>query len=225
MSSATRASLRTPRSAGVAGIIFSVLLGSVFLLIRLSVPPSEAASTTWLTDPDKQKAVSLALGLVPFAGIAFLWFIGVIRDRIGEHEDRLFATVFLGSGLLFIAMLFVGTAVVGGLLSDPAVQGGSAPDPVLWDLQRRITLGLINTFALRMGAIFIFSTNAIGLRTGILPRWLTIGGFIAGAVLLLGANISPWMNVVLPVWAFVLSIHILTHNRRIEEARPASTGQ
>lgn len=33
------------------------------------------------------------------AGIAFLWFIGVIRDRSGAHEDRFFATVFLGSGL------------------------------------------------------------------------------------------------------------------------------
>jgi hypothetical protein len=27
--------------------------------------------------------VSLALGLLPFAGIAFLWFIGVVRDRLG----------------------------------------------------------------------------------------------------------------------------------------------
>ena len=45
MGTATRASLRTPRSAGVAGIIFSVLLGGVFLLIRLSVPSSEAASS------------------------------------------------------------------------------------------------------------------------------------------------------------------------------------
>jgi len=43
---------------------------------------------------------------LPFAGIAFLWFIGVLRDRLGELEDRFFATVFLGSGLLFLAMLF-----------------------------------------------------------------------------------------------------------------------
>ena len=41
MSSATRASLRTPRSAAVAGIVFSVLLGGVFLLLHLTVPSSE----------------------------------------------------------------------------------------------------------------------------------------------------------------------------------------
>jgi hypothetical protein len=26
----------------------------------------------------------LALNLVPFAGLAFLWFIGVLRDRLGQ---------------------------------------------------------------------------------------------------------------------------------------------
>jgi hypothetical protein len=52
---------------------------------------------------------------VPFAGIAFLWFIGVLRDRLGELEDRFFATVFFGSGLLFLGMLFLACAIVGGL--------------------------------------------------------------------------------------------------------------
>ena len=213
MSSATRASLRTPRSAGIAGIIFSVLLGSVFLLIRLSVPASEAGDSTWLTDSGKREAMSLAFNLVPFAGIAFLWFIGVIRDRIGEYEDRFFATVFLGSGLLFIAMVFVGAAVAGGLLSDPGVRAGKLPDPAMWDLQRRITLTLINTYAIRMAAIFIISTTTIGMRTGILPRWLTIAGFVAGVVLLLGANLNSWVNLILPLWALVLSIHILVKSR------------
>jgi hypothetical protein len=43
---------------------------------------------------------ALAVNQVPFAGIAFLWFIGMLRDRLGEFEDRFFATVFFGSGLL-----------------------------------------------------------------------------------------------------------------------------
>ncbi len=197
-----------------------MLLGGVFLLIRLSVPSSEAGSSAWLTDPQKRHAVSIALSLVPFAGIAFLWFIGVIRDRIGEREDRFFATVFLGSGLLFIAMVFVGTAVVGGLLGDPAIESGGVPHPALWDLERRITLTLINTFAIRMAAIFIFSTTTIGMRIGILPRWLVIAGFVAGMVLLFGVNISAWMNLVLPVWALVLSIDILIKSRKIERAGP-----
>ncbi len=212
----TRASLRTPRSAGIAGIIFSMLLGSVFLLIHLSVPSSEAGANDWVTDSEKRETVSLALSLVPFAGIAFLWFIGVIRDRIGDFEDRFFATVFLGSGLLFIAMVFVGAAAVGGLLSDPALETGGVAQPALWDLERRITLTLINTYAIKMAAIFIISTTTIGMRIGLLPRWLTIAGFVAGVVLLFGSSFNAWANLVLPLWALILSIDILFRSGKIE---------
>jgi hypothetical protein len=204
---ATRASLRTPRSAGIAGVAFSVLLGTVFALIRFAIPSNQASADTWLTNPERREAVSLALGLLPFAAIAFLWFMGVIRDRIGEHEDRFFATVFLGSGLLFIAMVSVGAAVLGGLVVDPAVT--AALDPAIWDLQRVVTLTLINTYALRMAAVFVFATTTIGMRVGLLPRWLVVYGYISGVILLIGASVNPWMNFVLPAWTLVLSIYIL----------------
>jgi hypothetical protein len=84
-----------------------VLLIAALVLLRLSVPADPRVAGTWLTDPGRRVAVKIALDLIPFAGIAFLRFIGVIRDRAGEREDRFFAIVFLGSGLLFVAMLFV----------------------------------------------------------------------------------------------------------------------
>src|ERR1700756_4099381 len=109
--------LRTPRAAAVAGIIFSVLLITALILLRISAPPSPGVAGIWLTDSAHRTAVAVGLNLVPFAGIAFLWFIGVIRDRIGDREDRFFATVFLGSGLLFVAMLFVAAAVAGATIA------------------------------------------------------------------------------------------------------------
>ena len=36
---------------------------------------------------------------MPFAGIASLWFMGVVSDRIGFLEDQFFSTVFFDSGL------------------------------------------------------------------------------------------------------------------------------
>ena len=216
---ATRASLRTPRSAGVAGVIFSVLLGAVFVLIRFAIPSNDASADIWLTDPERRDAVSLALGLLPFAAIAFLWFVGVIRDRIGDREDRFFATVFLGSGLLFIAFVSVGAAVLGGLVANPTV--AAALDPAIWDLQRLVTLTLINTYALRMAAVFVFSTTTIGMRIGLLPRWLAIYGFISGVVLLIGATVTPWMNFVLPLWTLVLSIYILVKGGQVAEGSSA----
>ena len=95
--------LRTPRAAAVAGIIFSALLITALVLLRLSAPAHASNPGAWLSNPRNRAEVAVALNLIPFAGIAFLWFIGVLRDRIGDREDRFFATVFLGSGLLFVA--------------------------------------------------------------------------------------------------------------------------
>ena len=113
--------LRTPRAAAVAGIVFSVLMITALVLLRISAPAHPGAGGQWLTDSGRRAAVAVALNLVPFAGIAFLWFIGVLRDRIGEREDRFFATVFLGSGLLFVAMTFVAAAVAGAVIAAAAV--------------------------------------------------------------------------------------------------------
>jgi len=110
-------SLTTPRAAAVAGILFAILYGTGLVLIRLAIPAdSTADGGAWLET--NARAVDLALNLVPYAGIAFLWFIGVIRDRLGNVEDRFFATVFLGSGLLFLALTFAGAAMAGGLLTS-----------------------------------------------------------------------------------------------------------
>ena len=110
----TRANLKTPRAAAIAGILFSLILILVFLLLRISVPDDPQEPGSWLKS--KSSTVALAVNLVPFAGIAFLWFIGVLRDRLGEREDKFFATVFFGSGLLFLAMLFAAAAVAGALI-------------------------------------------------------------------------------------------------------------
>src|SRR5215472_9484510 len=136
--SITGAGLRTPRAAAAAGILFSLLLGLALVLLLVSAPSDTATAGTWLTDSSRRATLAVALNLVPFAGIAFLWFIGVVRDRIGQREDRFFATVFLGSGLLFVAMLFVGAAVGGGLIATAAARP-AAPGPDTLTIARQIT--------------------------------------------------------------------------------------
>src|ERR1035441_4449872 len=136
--------LRTPRAAALAGIVFSVLLTSALLLLRISVPPHPAVPGSWLTDSRRRAAVAIALNLVPFAGIAFLWFIGVLRDRIGEREDRFFATVFLGSGLLFVAMIFAAAAIAGGLIEG---ESSTPPGAGTLALGRNVTAILVNVYA------------------------------------------------------------------------------
>ena len=99
-----RQRMKTPHAAAIAGIIFSLLFITSLLLIWVSIPDNPLGPATEVIS--HLKTISFSLNLLPFAGIAFLWFIAVVRDRLGELEDRFFATVFLGSGLLFIAMVF-----------------------------------------------------------------------------------------------------------------------
>jgi hypothetical protein len=210
---AARSALRTPRAAAVAGIVFSVLLIASLALLRVSIPANPAVAGGWLTDSGKRSAVAIGLNLIPFAGIAFLWFIGVIRDRVGAHEDRFFATVFLGSGLLFVGMLFVAAAVAGGLISG--VSSSGSPGAGTLALGRNVTAILLNVYSMRMAAVFTLTTVTIARRTQIVSRWLTVAGIVTALVLLVGVGISPWVELLFPVWILAVSIDILASSPKV----------
>lgn len=204
-----RRALRTPRAAAIAGIIFSLLISASLLIVRLVVSAAPRDASIWLSDPVKRNTVVFAWNLVPFAGIAFLWFIGVVRDRMGEREDRFFATVFLGSGLLFVAMLFV-SAAMGGVMAATAAEGMvGSPASVVWQFGRQVTYSLVNIYALRMAAVFMIATATITLRTAIMPRWLAVVGYAFALVLLLTVGYTPWIEFLLPLWVLLVSLYIL----------------
>ncbi len=207
--SIARTGLRTPRAAAVAGIVFSLLLVLVLVLITVSSPANPATVGAWLTYSTRRGAIAVALNLVPFAGIAFLWFIGVVRDRIGQLEDRFFGTVFLGSGLLFVAMLFAAAAVAGGLIADEALRSGGAPGPDVLALGRQITAALVHVYAMRMAGVFTMSAATILLRTRVGPRWIGMLGIAVAAVLLVTVGLTPWVDLLFPAWILLLSIDIL----------------
>ena len=203
--------LRTPRAAAVAGIIFSVLLIVALVLLEISAPAHPAVPGAWLSDSRRRAAVAVALNLVPFAGIAFLWFVGVLRDRIGEREDRFFATVFLGSALLFVAMMFVAAAIGGGII---AAASSGPPGAGTLALGRNVTSLLLNVYAMRMAAVFTMTVVTIARRTGIVSRWLTVAGLVTAVLLLVGVGISVWVELLFPVWILALSIDVLAAGRK-----------
>jgi hypothetical protein len=207
-----RARLTTPRAAAIAGILFSVLLIASLVLVRVSVPADPQDAGAWLSG--SWKAVNLALNLIPFAGIAFLWFIGVVRDRIGEHEDRLFATVFLGSGLLFLAMLFTSAAVAGGIISMYGTTPAMLIESGLYTFGRTLTYELMTVYTMKMAGVFMITTCTLSLRTGIFPRWMAFLGMILALFLLLSIGFFDWAPVVFPLWILLISVYILLANLR-----------
>ncbi|MGZ6390425.1 MAG: hypothetical protein ACXWQZ_14335 [Ktedonobacterales bacterium] len=201
--------LRTPRAAAIAGIAFSLLLGTSLVIIRLEIPSNPSDAGVWLSDPTHRNAVIFALNLVPFAGIAFLWFIGVVRDRMGQREDRFFASVFLGSGLIFVAMLFTSTAFAGGLAATAGAAPTSQLTLSLWRFGGEVTRTIVTTYAMRMAAVFTISTATIGLRLAFMPRWLGWLGYAIAALLLVIVGSVAWAELLFPFWVLLVSVHTL----------------
>jgi hypothetical protein len=208
--SRTRRSLKTPRAAALAGIIFALLYGASMVLIRLSVPADLTGDSAWLET--NAGTVALALYLVPYAGIAFLWFIGVIRDRFGDLEDRFVATVFLGSGLLFLGITFVGAAMAGGLVSSYA--SGALVESGIYAYNRTVIYLLTSVYAIRMAAVFMTSLATIWYRTGLMHRVWAFLTYGLALVLLFSIGYSLWVTLIFPAWVFMISVYILIHNLR-----------
>jgi hypothetical protein len=137
-----------------------------------------------------------------------------VREQIGEVEDRLFSTVFLGSGLLFLAMLFVGAVTSTGLMD---MLSGSNVNADIYAYGRSTTQALISVYAMRMAAVFTLSVSTLGRRTSAIPRWVCYLGYLVAAVLLLAAGEHRWTQLVFPAWVLLFSIVILCTRPQVRE--------
>lgn len=204
--------LRTPRAAAIAGILFALLFGTSWLLIRLAFPTETLEPSAWLEQ--RAKNLSLAMSLIPFAGIAFLWFMGVVRDRMGRQEDQFFSTLFFGSGYLYLGMTFASAAMIGGALvlsaSDLDLLTGSG----VFSLALTVSNTLNTVYAMRMAGSFMFVLGTIWVRTGVMPRWLALVTYLLAAVLLISIGLTPWVVLVFPAWVLMISLAILVLNYR-----------
>ena len=143
----------------------------------------------------------------------FLWFVAVIRDQIGDREDRFFATVFFGSGILFVALLFVASAIA--IVPSVSVRylDQPAPSSAVVDVLRALAYTTTFAFENRAAGVFLLATATIGLKTGVFPRWFSGISYLLGAVLLIAVTFWDWAILVLPAWVAVVSVFILLRER------------
>ncbi|MDT5091416.1 MAG: hypothetical protein QOH60_779 [Mycobacterium sp.] len=209
--------LKTPRAAALAGVLFALLFGTVIVLIRVRMPEGIKDSASWINN--SQNGIHAAAVLMPFAGITFLWFIGVVRDGFGRYEDRFFASVFLGSGILFLAMMFVAVAVAAGLVAANADVVDVTAHAEVVNFGKMIVLTATKTYALRMAAVFMISAATIWLRTGLMPKWLAFLSYLVALALLAASDISMWVTMAFPAWVLVVSGLFLVRAGVFEERR------
>ena len=202
--------LRSPRAAAIAGILFSLLYGTGYTVIQLYIPTISRDSLR--ISEEEIRLISFGLSFLPFAGIAFLWFMGVLRERMGAMEDQFFSTLFLGSGLLYLGFTMTAAAVGGGLLAAYAVD----PDLMMHSdahlLARLITNRLTTIYAIRMAGMFMIVLGTIWVRTNLMPRWLTLLTYAAAVALLISIGFSHWVILLFPAWVLLISAYILYLN-------------
>jgi hypothetical protein len=212
--------LRTPKAAAFAGIAFAVLQITSYCLMQTSIP-AESLNEKALTQLAQN--MSLGLSLLPFAGIAFLWFLGVLRDRLGHLEDQFFSTLFFGSALLYLAMTFVSAAVMGGMLAVYAVEPSLLLDGAILPFGRAVTYKFNNVYAIRMAGMFMLVLGTIWVRTGLMPRLLAILTYLTALSLIIGVVFWPWSTLFFPAWVFVVSVYILVLNYRYKHEKDGVT--
>jgi len=207
--------IQTPAAAGIAGLVFAALF--VTALVLLNGHPGAGSSAQeiaeWYDRKGSRNIAIVGLYIVPFAGIAFLWFIAVIRSRIGDREDRFFATVLFGSGILFVAMLFAAAAAAGAPITAVKFQGAPVPSPDSVVLARGLGYTFLYVYGVRAAAVFMIVVSTISLRTTILPRWLAFVGYGLAAVLLFSISFFKGIVLIFPAWVAALSIVILWTSR------------
>jgi len=211
----------TPVAGAIAGILFAVLFSVSVVILITTMAELPGDTGEWLETG--AKAFRFAIGLIPFSGLFFLWFIAAARERLGRHEDQFFSTVFLGSGLLFLAMVFAAAASAGAIAAAYARDGAGFISSATYHYARLTIAQIFGVFALRMAAVFVISQATLWLRTGVMPKWLALLSYAVALVLLFVVTQSLWVVLVFPSWVFLVSMYILvTHLRPAEAIPPAA---
>jgi len=198
----------TPVAGAIAGMLFAVLFSVSMILVTTTMAQIESGTSPSLES--SLPSLELALGLIPFAGLFFLWFIAVARLQLGRFEDQFFATIFLGSGYIFLALTFAAAALAGASLAnaqqDPAFAGSST-----YDFARLAVAQLLTVFVPKMAGVFTLSQSMLWLTTKVMPRWMGLVAMLVAFTLLLGIGQPQWNVLLFPSWVILVSAYILVN--------------
>jgi hypothetical protein len=205
-----RERLRSIESAAIAGIVYAVLTLIALVIFRQFPDPSlrDADITAWYNNTANHATLIIALNLVSMASVAFLWFVAVIRRRIGEREDRFFSTVFLGSALLYLVTFVAGAVAIAAPAVGSSVAGGGLVDRATATLIVGTANAMLLIIGPRLQAVFMLTTSTLILRTRAMPNWLAYAGYATGILLFLFPIVAQPVGALFPLWVLVVSITI-----------------
>ncbi|WP_375493496.1 hypothetical protein [uncultured Jatrophihabitans sp.] len=214
---------RHARLVALTSLIFSVTFVLALLLVDSSPHLTDlAAAFTAFYDHGSTALVTTGLYLVPFAGIAFLWNMTALRQLISNRTvtsgSMPYALQLLG-GVVFVVLLFTGTATAGGvaLLTE---LGSTALPPV--DVTRAllaIGYGMVFVYSVRGAGMFVITSTTLLLRATLMPRWVAVLSYLAATVMLISTTLNPAVVLLLPCWAVLIGVLVVIRTRTPDEQR------
>jgi hypothetical protein len=209
--------LRSIEAAAIAGLVFAVTSTIAMALLGSSpdLSAQDSEIVVWYSDAANRALLTTGLSLSIVSSISFLWFVAVIRRRVGNREDQFFATVFLGSGILLTAIMLTGTAA----LATPAITvdlaNGRIPDANALNAMSGLGTTLILFVLLRIQAVFVLSTSTLALRSSAFSRWLSYLGYGIALVMFFMPILTEPVGLAFPIWVGILSIALLVRKSDI----------
>lgn len=211
--------LRSPRSAAIAGILFAIMAAASMILIEniVTVAPAEI-NPDWFDS--WSGTVSVVLFLISVSGIAFLWFTGVIRELIGDRENRFFATIYFGSAIILVVLLFMWAATLGAMFGAFTMASDILIGGDIYIFGFAMMNEIVGNFALRIAGVYMFSIGTVWARAAVTPRWLTLITFLVAIGFFFFAGAFREARFIFPGWVFLVSVYILVRNyRRSDQLR------
>jgi hypothetical protein len=213
--------VKLARMSSLTGILFAGLF--VVALVLVHTTPTLSASDADITafyNSSSTALVTVGIYLIPLAGIAFLWHAHTTRLLIKSRTPSPSAIpdgLQLVSGILFVVLLFAGTASAGSvaLLKDLT----SAPLPSA-DFARgmlAVGYGMVFIYALRGAGMYALTTTTLLREAGIMPKWLALVSYLVAAFLLLSTVMHPAAMLLFPTWVVIAGLVVFIRAGRVAE--------
>ena len=201
------------RMSALAGIVFAALFVVAMVLVRRApaLRDPDAAYDAFYAGGGEALA-TLGLTVVPFAGIALLWHLSATRamfQAVPRQFSPVQAWLQMAAGLLFLCMMFVGSAAAGAVALLGAFEVTPLPPPEVARALAAVGYGLMFVFGVRMAGMYMITTIGMAVAAGLLPRWLAVIGYLAAAFLLVSTTYHPLVLLVFPAWVVVVSVVLL----------------
>ena len=195
------------RWAPLSGALFVVLwvLAYVTLGDTVESSNSDAEILAYFGDDGQRKRAFLAAVLLLGSSLPFIVFLSVLRGRLehGEGGGGVWTMAAYGAGLVSTMLWAVAAAlyVVSSMTSDG--EGGFELDPDTFRLLGDAGFLVWVTAGTTM-SVLVLATSIVGIRAGIIPRWLSLLGFAVALCLLASFVVIP--VILLLAWLFAVSI-------------------